>query len=188
MKRILPLLLLVGSCSNGDAGDPSAVDAAPPGATTHALIDNYLWQITTPEEDPFYAEAGDKPEQCEVEDLTVEDFPDGPWFDVNTRGCAYLTVHQASLGPIPAGSTIALRIWHFAITVAQGPFYLAVSVGEPPEIVWETTVDAPTLSGALLHDKWAAEKDYPTGTPIYWHLSNHGDNTWSFIEFSATYE
>jgi hypothetical protein len=31
-------------------------------------------------------------------------------------------------------------------------------------------------------DTWTAPKDYPAGTPLLWHVDNHGSNEYMLIE------
>ncbi len=97
-----------------------------------------------------------------------------------------MTVSQPLARDVPAGALMSLRIWHFKISSWEGVFHLAYQIGAdtPPE--WELEKEVPAES-SLITDEWVASRAYKTGEEVYFHLSNHGDNTWSLVELVATF-
>jgi hypothetical protein len=150
------------------------------------LVDNRLWVRVTGNDDPWDGTKSDDVDACEEPDLSVEELDDGPWFDMTTKGCAYLTVHQKLKHDVPKDALLTLRIWHYKITVWEGTFHLAYQIGTEPPPEWEVQKEVPAESG-LIYEQWHASRDYLAGDDVYFHLANHGDNSWSLIEFSAEY-
>ena len=81
---------------------------------------------------------------------------------------------------------MTLRIWHFKMSSWEGTFHLAYQIGFDQAPEWEVDKEVPSESG-LIYEQWEASRDFKQGDDIYFHLSNHGENTWSLIELSATY-
>ncbi|MFT5431684.1 MAG: hypothetical protein ACI9OJ_002381 [Myxococcota bacterium] len=188
---------VVGSTSDDDA-EVIDLDAAEPAdallpdsqtdtvvAVKRSIIDNRAWTVVDKALDPFYEAAGGKADMCPPEALKIEEEPDGPWFDVRTKTCGYVTVTEPSQTAVNIGSELFVRVWHFKATEGDGPFHLALALGDEADVVWEETIGIPSDSN-LLFTGFTAEKSYPKGTPVYFHVSNHGDNSWNLIEFSTT--
>lgn len=153
---------------------------------THALVVAEKWVRVVGAEDPW---DGSKPAEvadCTEAELELEPVDEGVWFEINTKGCAYVTVAQPLLAEVPKGALLTLRIWHFKITTWTGIFHLAyqVGAGNPPE--WELEKEVPSGSG-LIYEQWPATRAYRAGEQVFFHVQNHGDNSWNLIEFSATY-
>lgn len=185
-KRIAALLAAAGcaACAGDDGGaDATVVDATP---TTAQLVDNRAWTVVAKADDPFEEPDDREITRCSDADVKVEDFPDGPWWDVSTAACNYATTRTPLLDEVRAGDTLRIRIWRFEMTVADGPFHVRVALGEPALTIYEQTIPAPTLESDLLFLEWEAPADFAAGEPVWWNIANHGSNTWSFIELSAT--
>jgi hypothetical protein len=106
-----------------------------------------------------------------------------PVFSVDTGGCRYLTARQPTLRAVAAGETLVLRVWHFALNAGESAMaHVAVRVGDA--VLLDTTVAIPS-AGGLLRVEQVAPDPVPEGTAVYFHLHNHGDNSWSFVELSA---
>jgi hypothetical protein len=169
-----------------DVSDPTEDAQADTGdAVKRSIIDNRAWAVVDKTLDPFYEAAGGKADMCPPEALKIEEEADGPWFDVQTKTCGYVTVTEPSQTAINEGSELFVRVWHFKATEGDGPFHLALALGDDADVVWEETIGIPADSN-LLFTGFVAEKSYPAGTPVYFHVSNHGDNSWNLIEFSTT--
>jgi hypothetical protein len=103
-----------------------------------------------------------------------------PSYGVDTGGCSYLTVRQPSLVAIEPGDRIFLRVFHFALWAPEPAVaYLSVQVGENP--VWSTTIAIPSDS-ALVRPIATADFGAPAGSPVYFHVQNHGLNSYNLIE------
>ena len=176
---------LVAACDGG--GSRSAGDAANCD-TTVPLVDHTLWTVLGPSDDPF----GGGPRRCGPEDLVLEDFSGESSLSVSTRRCSWMTVTQPSLAPLHPGDALNVRLWYFSQTLFDAAeATLVVEVGEiggtdgPGSLRWTTTVPLPTPS-ALAYDTLPVSRELPAGTPIWWHVHNHGENTWNLIEVSVT--
>ena len=122
-------------------------------------------------------------------------------YTAETRRCNYLTVRQATRQPIRAGDTLFVRLWHFALSSPNGGrAYMAVQIGD--RRVWEGRLPIPCRGGLVgfvpggdcLDNpngvdvdpaEFTADFDAPAGTPIYFHIQNHGENSYNLVEISV---
>ena len=168
-----------GASSDGAVGDAEdtaeiSADVAP---RRTSLIDHDAWQPTGAADDPF----DDRPATPACErgfGWAVESFDTSQTLSVDTSLCDYLTVDQPLSREVAAGSSIELRIWHFEL-VGDGEAHLAIQIGAVP--LWEAMVPIPRDS-QLLFETIVAPQDLGAGTPIYFHLHNHGTNTYNLID------
>ncbi len=152
----------------------------------HSLVDHRLWERVEGADDPWHADRPEDIETCGDTALIVEEWGDDVWLDLSTQRCAYVTVRQPLQADVPEGAEVSLRIWHFKLTEWEGIFHLAYQLGRsgPPE--WSLEQEVPADS-SLITDTWRASRDYAAGDDLYFHLANHGDNSWSLLELVATY-
>jgi hypothetical protein len=189
----IALLLLVGHFGQlGCASSPDPEDAGPqrpaPG-TVESLIDNHQWSLVAAADDPWYPADGDVPTVCTEVETGIEAFPDPEpdWFEITTAKCAYATARTQILVPAFEGGSLRLRLWRFAMKAADGPFDLELAFGDPPEVFWKKEFPAPSFESELICDDIPIPRFVPQGEDLWWHLKNHGDNTWGMIELSAEY-
>jgi hypothetical protein len=122
-------------------------------------------------------------------------------YTAETGRCNYLTLRQETLRPISAGDTFFLRLWHFALSSPNGgKAYMAVQIGD--RMVWEGRLPIPCRGGLVgfvpggdcLDNpdgvdadpaEFTTDFDAPAGTPIYFHLQNHGENSYNLVELSV---
>jgi hypothetical protein len=103
-----------------------------------------------------------------------------PSFTVETAGCNYLTIVQPTLAAIQVGDPIYVRIWHFMLTApAPAVAYLALRVGDDP--LWSAEIPIPSNTGLVIETTTATHAA-PAGTPIYFHVQNHGENSYNLID------
>lgn len=187
-------VVAIAGCSSdeeghGDAG--TAGEDAPPTddvgeEPVPPLVSPSLWTpIEEAADDPL---AEHRPEEVECPgDATKTEMLDGDLsYAVDTTMCNYLAVSQASLGEVSTGDTVQARIWHFDLTpgVGEESATAHVAILFDGDIAWETDIEIPA-DGQLLTPEWEADDDYPPGTEIVFHLHNHGDNQWNFIDLSV---
>ena len=168
------LLMHLGACDSGD--HVSTTLASRP------LVDHHRWTAVPEARSPFSVD----PEQtlCESDDnVRYEELGGEATFAVKTVGCDYATVSQPSLSLVKAGENIAIRVWNFSLTSPHGgTASLAIHFGT--HVVWHTELPIPSPGG--LHPlNWVAPTDIPKDTPIIFHVSNHGQNEYNFIEMTA---
>ena len=102
--------------------------------------------------------------------------------DVRFPLCNWLTLEQPSLRAIRAGDRVEVRAFHFTLTSPLGgEARLALAIGD--ELAFDERVPIEPSRGSQFMDNiWVAPKDYPEGTPLLWHVDNHGTNEYLLIE------
>ncbi len=167
--------------SDSDSDSRDAGITLEPATERTSLIDTSAWQVMSATDDPF----GDRPEDAACPDgaYMPEFLAEEAVFSVDTGGCTYLTAKQRSLRHVVAGETLVVRVWHFALHAGESATaHVAVRIGETTLL--DTTVPIPA-AGGLINIEEAAPESIPEGAPVYFHLHNHGDNSWSFVELST---
>ncbi len=145
------------------------------------LADNAAWVLETASTDPFpLASDGVR---CDEEAVLVEEVALGLWYDIQTDHCDHATIHQTTLVDLNVGDTLLVWIWHYAMDHEGGDFHSKLSFGDPSSVIWETSLPVPAISG-LIYEEMTVTEPWPAGTSIWFHLSNHGVNTWSLVEFA----
>ncbi|MGB5810859.1 MAG: hypothetical protein WBG86_10030, partial [Polyangiales bacterium] len=85
-----------------------------------------------------------------------------------------------TLRDIRAGDEIEVRGFHFALNAPfGGEAHVGFVIGD--ELAFETTIAIPNPSGSM-GGSWVATKDFPAGTPVLFHVDNHGANEYLLIE------
>lgn len=147
------------------------------------LVDHALWVSATVEEDPF---AEHRPADLDCESAgKLEDFAGSPALEVNTAACGYTTVVQPTLAPACQGETFFVWLWNYALTAPDGgTAFLAVQVGD--DLVWQGQRAIPSPAN-LTYDHLTLPRDVPAGTPIYFHVRNHGLNQYELLDLSIVH-
>jgi hypothetical protein len=150
-----------------------------PGVTP--LVHAARWEALSVDDDPIADPSLDAADQCPDEALTVEVTEDGLYLDIDTTTCSWLTVTQTAIAPLQVGDT--MRVWAFRWPnlVAEGQGLLRLSAGDPPVTLWEHRPDLPQDRSELYYEDLPVTHGVPTGTPLYWHVANHGQNVWSLV-------
>ena len=145
-----------------------------------SLIDHSRWKIVhNSVGDPFKDYLTNESDFCETHDYHIEQTGEALALEVSTRQCNYLSLSQPTELAIAAGNQIQIRVWHQELqspTPSEG--HLAIRIGTTT--VWQHSVAIPAESG-LIEAIVPASKDESVGTPLYFHLDNHGVNTWSLL-------
>ena len=156
-----------------------------PGNEDRALSSPDLWTITdalipgvpTPAEDSF----------CSAEGYKAEQLGSAYVFSVLTVFCNHLSVTQPTLTKIKTGETLRMKLWHSQLTApVDSTAHVFIGLGDLP--LWEETYPIPTLEGSLTTSYWNAPHDIPAGTPLFFHVRNHGANEYSLVEISVVEE
>lgn len=164
-----------GLSGSGAPHDAGAVAVAQP------LVDQSLWQRVGEADDPF----DDRPDlvECPLIATAYELLGNELVFDVDTGQCNYLTVVQPTLREVAAGARLRVRLFHFDLNAPEpAEAHAAVLVGGLG--VLDERVPIPA-SGSLIAREVRAERAIAAGTPIYFHLHNHGQNSWALVELSV---
>lgn len=153
-------------------GCPTDPDPDEPEAVTLASYDGWV-RVTDPSLDLF---ADQRPADAVCDDAGYLFDPLTQTLEVQTEICNYLTVAQPTLVALAPGDVITVYAFHDVLTapdLAQG--YMALAIGG--QIEWEHTVAIPA-NPAVIEQQFTIDRALPAGTPIQYHLHNHGPNTW----------
>lgn len=146
------------------------------------LVDHARWSAVAPPDDPF----DDRPAEvsCQEGGYGAEDFEGEASFSVLTGLCGYLTATQPALVSAAAGDSINVRLWHFDLT-SPNPGEAHAAIVLEDTVIWEERVAIPS-KGAMLEASVELAVPVPADRPVYFHLHNHGANSWSLIELSVS--
>lgn len=115
--------------------------------------------------------------------------PRGGWvvedtgFEIATRLCNYAMFSQPSLASVGPGDSIVAMVYHFdLIALEPATAHLALLIGE--RVIWEKTVEIPAKANVFNIDV-PADFSAPVGTPLYFHLHNHGRNNWTLASLGV---
>ena len=181
--RARALALGLVACAFG-CSDGESPRASEPGFRERtSLIDHERFELMTASNDPF-DDRPSAPFECASRAYLTEDLGGEKVFSVYTESCAYATFMQPTRVPVRRGEFLNVRLWHFAL-IAPDPAEAHVAVGiDGTGGALEERIPIPSES-ALMRKTWQAPRDYPAGTPVYFHVHNHGTNEYLFIELST---
>jgi hypothetical protein len=173
-------LLCLAACGSSAEGDGQG--RAPRERTS--LIEHERFQLMDDAGDPF-ADRPAEPVTCQEWAYLAEYSAGERVFALDTDGCAYATFMQPALVDVREGDFLHTRVWHFKL-VAFDPAeaHVSVTLGTP-DFGLDERIAIPSVEGALLAKTWQAPRDYPAGTPVYFHVHNHGNNEYQIIELST---
>jgi hypothetical protein len=188
MRRWQVLMLecaLAGGCGGADDGDDAGTGTAttmqstgpdaPTGGSGGALVplvSPMAWQPVPEPDDPL---ASHRPAEvaCPLGGWLYE--PQG--LEVNTSQCNYAMFTQPSQAAIVPGARFVASLYHFDLIAAEpASAHVAILVGDA--LVWEQDIAIPGKANAYALDL-TLDFTAPAGTPVYFHLHNHGQNTWT---------
>ncbi|MDH3200183.1 MAG: hypothetical protein OEM15_04745 [Myxococcales bacterium] len=181
---------LVVGCGSSAGSDPGP------------LVDNTQWRQTVKGEEFFGAppiDATCPPPEGECPDFETEECVDVPAtcrvsfvaecldaftvLSVYTEVCDWITFEQASLRAIRTGDEIEIRTFHFQLTAPfDGEARLSLTLGD--QMIFDERLLIPQPSGPT-NGTWIATKDFEAGTPMLFHVNNHGNNEYLLIEVNV---
>lgn len=179
-----------GARDDGSSPDGGGVDGAPREPAVRQLVDHTAWQPLPPSEDPLFA-LRDGNVVCPATEWGLEDdfdpsltpAPDAPpVLEVHTEICNYLTLAQPSLYSIRRGDTVRARVWHNLLDKDLPSGTIAIAIDG--EIAWEQEVSLRSAAEAF-EPSWTADREHPVGAPIWFHVRNHGKNSYKTDELVA---
>lgn len=185
LLRLFGLVGLAGMWTHCDSGaEPGPSEPAcelAPADTLVTVIDHALWTLAPSESDPW-AEFRPESIECPPAARLQEDFAGIDSFGVETKSCNYTTVVQPLKTAICKGEQLYVWIWRFALSGPPGSkSHIVVAIDT--DVVWQAEVDIPAPS-ALIALPVALPRAYPAGTPIYFHVRNHGDNSYQLLDLA----
>lgn len=133
-----------------------------------------VWEdISLSDTDPF-AQRAQAPRSCSLAGWFIEE--DGT--EVDTGLCNFVSLQQPSLVDVRDGDELRVVFFHFDLTSAEpAQGYAALALDD--EVVWEYETRIPGPAGYFDETlTLSLDRRYPAGTPVTFHLDNHGQNTW----------
>ncbi len=184
-RTLCVLLALSGACGD-DRGSTSASATDTTGGDEgprewRSVIDHQAWQSVEAAADPF---ADHRPPEDELECGLAGWLIESNTLEVDTNQCNYVTLTQPALVDMTPETPMRLEFRYFdLIAPAPATAHVALQVGDA--IVWEREITIPGPAMVLNEDELTAQVEAPAGTPIYFHLHNHGQNTYTLDEVEA---
>ncbi|MDH3625077.1 MAG: hypothetical protein OEQ49_14500 [Myxococcales bacterium] len=128
-------------------------------------------------------ECVDVPQTCKVS-FVAECLAPFTVLAVYTESCNWITLEQPSLRPVRAGDEIEVRAFHFVLTAPfNAEARISLTLGD--EMIFDETVQIPQIDGRPLDGTWTATRDFEAGTPMLFHVNNHGANEYLLIEVNV---
>ena len=94
--------------------------------------------------------------------------------------CNWITLEQPSLRAIGAGDRVEVRGFHSRLTApVPGEAHIGLVIGDEQVLDYRVTIPTDSVFPDV---EWTAPKAYPAGTPILFHVDNHGQNEYMLIE------
>jgi len=153
------------------------------GGDTTPLTSYDSWQTISANGDPL-AEHRPETVECPDDSYGTETLNNDQTLTIDTGNCNYFAGRQQTIDSIEEGDQLRARIWHFELTASESATAHAALLIDG-NVVWEKNVEIPAGSD-LYAPEWTAKRSYPEGTPVVFHLHNHGSNSWNFIELVKT--
>ena len=141
------------------------------------------YRLLAVDEDPFYDASDATITPCQAEsDVRVETLGLEPSVTVETTSCNHATVMQRLPVLLHAGSRMHTRIWYYSQSSFEGAVAYVRLRFDDEDIV-SRDVAIPSES-ALISEDAVMPHEMPVGTPVSFHIGNHGDNSWNLLEVS----
>ena len=187
--RELTTACALASACNGDPGTTESSSSTTAAASSTAtpdptegdmvpLVGPMEWMQVAADADPL-------PEHRPAEVIC----PLGAWvfeaqgLEVDTTGCNYGSFTQPGKVEVVKGNRLVASLYHFDLTAAEpATAHAALLIGST--IVWEAEIAIPGPANAFMIDL-PSPVSAPVGTPVYFHLHNHGQNTWTLGSISV---
>ena len=97
--------------------------------------------------------------------------------------CNWITLEQPSLRTIRAGDQVEIRMRHNQLTApVPGEAHMAFVIGDEIALDYEALIPSDFVFPS---EVWTADKDYPAGTQLLFHVDNHGSNEYMLIEVNV---
>ena len=130
------------------------------------------WTSASVEEDPFVAESGGRV-RCSPFAFRLE----AGWLEVTTTDCNYATLVHHFSEDVRAGDVVRGEVaWATLASLEPAIGTLAFATPELG-VLWTHEVDIPG-DASIVRVELAFARAAPAGTALYFHVRNHGYNTW----------
>lgn len=139
-----------------------------------SLVDWLAWQEADALVDPW-AESRPDVVDCGLSGW----FPEGEdSIEVNTAKCGYATLVTPAVASAKAGDELELWFWHYQLTAPE-PATGFAGLEIDGTRIWDYQVTIPG-DAFFVEERFVLERDIEIGDPIYIHVRNHGQNSWTY--------
>ncbi|HEX6244121.1 MAG TPA: hypothetical protein VFZ61_24565 [Polyangiales bacterium] len=145
------------------------------------LVDHARWVRVDAAGDPF----GDRPTSvlCESGATLAEAFGGVSAYGVDTASCNYVTLQQPTTRAIAAGEVVRVRLAHFELTAPEdAEAHVAVQIDGLRVLDERIPIPSPTQ---VLVRELLVPRTLAAGAATYFHVHNHGANSYALISLSA---
>jgi hypothetical protein len=129
------------------------------------------WALADPASDPFAAQAAGR-----VRCTSAAFRPEATWLEVTTTTCNYASFVYVFTSAVPAGSVIRGEL-AWATLAAVDPAVGTLAFATQADLLWSHEVPIPSLAD-LVQVEFEVPKPLAVGSALYFHLRNHGYNSW----------
>jgi hypothetical protein len=168
--------LALAPCCGSDAADPlggasgSEPTAAPEQVPLNIPAEG--WLSASVAEDPF-VEFSEGRLRCSPFAFRLE----ANWLEVATTDCNYATLVYRFPRPVAAGEAISGEVaWATLASLEPAVGTLAFATGRDG-VIWSHDVDIPGQAD-ITEVRFTLGSSAPAGSALYFHVRNHGYNTW----------
>lgn len=141
---------------------------------TNSLLDHQLWKQVSREHDPYKSMA---PPNKPCDDVAYK-LEDGV-IEVETGICSFITVAQPLKHNLRLGDKLKVIFWHLYLTAASSAEgYVGLSIDSAPIYVKKIPIPA---SPAVYEETITLKRNFSKGETLYFHIHNHGSNTWKLL-------
>jgi hypothetical protein len=164
--------LLAAACGGAEPGDATP---RPPLA-----IASESWRSAAVEEDPFVAEAQGRV-RCSPFAFRLE----AGWLEVTTTDCNYATLVHHFSEDVLAGDRVRGEVaWATLASLEPAVGTLAFATADLG-VLWTHEVSIPGEAD-IVRVELTFPRGAPAGTALYFHVRNHGYNTWQLSPLELT--
>lgn len=164
------------SSGDGNLDSSDTASTGDDGSTDEptSLVDWLAWQEADPLVDPW-AEFRPDVVDCGLSGW----FPEGEdSIEVNTSKCSYATLVTPAIASARAGDELELWFWHYELTAPE-PATGHAGLEIDGTRLWDYEVAIPG-DAFFVEERVVLERDVEIGDPVFIHVRNHGQNTWTY--------
>ncbi len=161
-------IALVGCSSKVDS---ASVDSAPQEAVVREglVLAHDGWLLADAAIDPF---PPTEPVDCPAVAFGAEN----GFFELETDYCAWATFHQTTRLDVSEGDPLRVVAWHLDLWAPE-PYTARLVLRLGNEDVWNAEFEVPGEED-VTELEFPAPSDLPAGSDAFFHVANHGVNSW----------
>lgn len=166
------------SLALGCTADAPSKPAAP---AMQALVAYDAWSGVERDADPFVTGESVVPD-CLGPGFYPE--PDLQWLELDTAECSWITVSARAAAPVGKSSRLRLVVSHYDLN-APAPARAELKLAFGACAAWSKTIAIPGPA-AVYEEELGSPCASEQGGAIFFHLHNHGQNTWQLQELAVS--